>query len=789
MAVFMCKNCGADLNVTEGVSVVQCESCGSHQTVPTANSEKKMNLFLRANRQRRHCEFDKAAGIYESIVAEFPQEAEAYWGLILCKYGIEYVEDPGTGKKIPTCHRSSYDSVLDDSDLVKTLENADVLSRPVYLAEAQVIENLRKGIVEVSSKEQPYDIFICYKESDEYGDRTNDSVLAQDIYDMLTEKGYRVFFSRISLEDKLGQAYEPYIFGALRSAKVMLAVSADPEYYNAVWVKNEWSRYLSLMAAGEKKYLIPCYKNMTIDEMPREFARLQAQDIGKVGALQDLLRGIEKLIGKKRPDPAPESQIPQRPAAGTKRTSGQSHWDAENYDRAMILMDDGEWNKARNEFDSMNHRDLTNPVPYLGFAMVNYQASTMDLLHQKYVADYKLENKNMQRAMKYAKGDLLQQLKGWEKERHTAFAKEKYELGMSYMTGKAQNAQVLREAAMCFQSAGDYRDAKELTEKCAQKSHEYQTAAEQQKVEEKYNAAVKSAGNAKTKKDFDNAIQQLSALDGYKDSAEQLKRCIERRGKVVNIKEKSFPLWIPLVGLIVTFYPIILVIAKAGSVDQFFTDYNTRVTYWSVCGWAATLIAVIEGWRKYSIFAGIGCGLTAQVAHLICNLIVRMTVGKRFGDMAGFFFSVIVFIFLLIWISVINGKRKKKRAAAYGAACAEMEKDPMEALKKFQTIAGYKDANKRAEECAQAVVAASTAASAPQIKEKVDTQTILAEDPREKIYQEAVSLYKSHTREGVERAMRLYESIADYKDSGFNIELCKHWINGFDGMITYAVKK
>lgn len=299
MAVFMCKNCGADLNVTEGVSVVQCESCGSHQTVPTANSEKKMNLFLRANRQRRHCEFDKAAGIYESIVAEFPQEAEAYWGLILCKYGIEYVEDPGTGKKIPTCHRSSYDSVLDDSDLVKTLENADVLSRPVYLAEAQVIENLRKGIVEVSSKEQPYDIFICYKESDEYGDRTNDSVLAQDIYDMLTEKGYRVFFSRISLEDKLGQAYEPYIFGALRSAKVMLAVSADPEYYNAVWVKNEWSRYLSLMAAGEKKYLIPCYKNMTIDEMPREFARLQAQDIGKVGALQDLLRGIEKLIGKK----------------------------------------------------------------------------------------------------------------------------------------------------------------------------------------------------------------------------------------------------------------------------------------------------------------------------------------------------------------------------------------------------------------------------------------------------------------------------------------------------------
>ena len=37
-------------------------------------------------------EFDKAYGVFESIVADFPEEAEAYWGLCLCKYGIEYVD-------------------------------------------------------------------------------------------------------------------------------------------------------------------------------------------------------------------------------------------------------------------------------------------------------------------------------------------------------------------------------------------------------------------------------------------------------------------------------------------------------------------------------------------------------------------------------------------------------------------------------------------------------------------------------------------------------------------------
>ena len=112
MAIIKCKMCGGDLTLVEGQSVAECEYCGSRQTVPAADNEKKLTLFARANRLRAACEFDKAAGIYESIVADFPEEAEAYWGLVLCKYGIEYVDDPASGKKIPTCHRSSFDRAI-----------------------------------------------------------------------------------------------------------------------------------------------------------------------------------------------------------------------------------------------------------------------------------------------------------------------------------------------------------------------------------------------------------------------------------------------------------------------------------------------------------------------------------------------------------------------------------------------------------------------------------------------------------------------------------------------------
>ena len=300
MAIIKCKMCGGDLEILEDSSVCECEYCGTKQTVPKVDDEKKLKLFERANRLRTACEFDKAAGVYETIVADFDQEAEAYWGLILCKFGIEYVDDPGTGKKIPTCHRSSFESLMDDPNFDMVMECADPIARRVYREEAKQIEELRKGIIEVSAKEEPYDVFISYKELGENGERTLDSVIAQDIYTELTDKGHRVFFSRISLEDRLGQEYEPYIFAALNSAKVMLVFGTDYEYFNAVWVRNEWSRFLALMGSDPQKFLIPCYKDIDAYDMPSEFRRLQAQDLGKIGAVQDLLRGIEKLIGSRQ---------------------------------------------------------------------------------------------------------------------------------------------------------------------------------------------------------------------------------------------------------------------------------------------------------------------------------------------------------------------------------------------------------------------------------------------------------------------------------------------------------
>ena len=67
---------------------------------------------------------------------------------------------------------------------------------------------------------------------------------------------------------------------------------------NSVWVKNEWSRYLDIMKKEKNKTLIPCFYGMTASDLPEEFILLQGQDLNKIGAIQDLIRGITKIIKK-----------------------------------------------------------------------------------------------------------------------------------------------------------------------------------------------------------------------------------------------------------------------------------------------------------------------------------------------------------------------------------------------------------------------------------------------------------------------------------------------------------
>lgn len=251
-------------------------------------------------------------------------------------------------------------SILTDEDYLAAVENApDEESRRIYQEEAARIAEIQKGILAISANEKPYDVFICYKETDENGQRTRDSQWAQDVYYGLTEQGLKVFFSRITLEDKLGQQYEPYIFAALNSAKVMVVIGSRPEYFNAVWVKNEWSRYLSLMKHDHKRLLIPCYRDMDPYDLPEELSMLQSQDMSKIGFMQDLLRGVQKVM--QQPTSAPQVVRVETATVETNAPGVTSL-----LKRAALFLEDGDTASAREYYDRVLDIDPECAEAYMG---------------------------------------------------------------------------------------------------------------------------------------------------------------------------------------------------------------------------------------------------------------------------------------------------------------------------------------------------------------------------------------------------------------------------------------
>lgn len=147
----------------------------------------------------------------------------------------------------------------------------------------------------------------------------------------------------------------------------MIATCA--EHLNAVWVKNEWSRFLSLMKTDRSKVLIPCYRDMSPYDLPDEFSMLQAQDIGKIAFMQDLLRGIGKVFNVERTS-GTSKELPHQ--------SNTSDSISALLKRGNMALEDGDWSKADEFFEQILNQDAEFAPAYLGKFLVQQKCADLD---------------------------------------------------------------------------------------------------------------------------------------------------------------------------------------------------------------------------------------------------------------------------------------------------------------------------------------------------------------------------------------------------------------------------
>ena len=446
MQAIKCKYCGGSIALSSA-NHGYCTYCGQEVTFPSSRDERVLSMYERANHFRAQGEFDRAYSAYQHLVEENNTDAELHWNLLLCRYGVEYVEDKRVSSEElnireykPTISRMSFEPILEDPDYKAAIQYADETSRRIYRTEAGKLARIQTQYQQIARSEEPYDVFISFK-AEENKVRTKASEMAQEIYEQLTAKGLKVFFSRITLENKLSEVYEPYIFAALKSARVMLLVADKKEQINARWVKNEWSRFRAMQEEDRSKYIIPVFNSELQDSIgPYDFpdSTAQAQDMGKVGAMQDLVRGVLRMTGR-----AESEQIYVMEGGVT----------VENLlRRASHALKDGAFDEVIQLTNDVLDVDAENGQAYLYQLLAENNASTMrDLMVIS--LDWK-NNKDYARALRYG---------GDREKAEIALFEEECKKERIYRKAKAYAEKEEYTFALNeLKDIGDYQDVSEL---------------------------------------------------------------------------------------------------------------------------------------------------------------------------------------------------------------------------------------------------------------------------------------------------------------------------------------
>lgn len=435
-----CKVCGGVLvQIAEGI--YECESCGNRVIRPAGNDRAALEGLMKGAGQLLEAgDFDSAYAAYETILAKDPSDVRARWQLLLCRYGVRYEEDALTGRQVPTVNRMRYDPLLEDPDYQRVLADAGS-EKDSYGEKARAIADIQARYLEIARREQPYDVFISFKAEDG-GVRTRDSVIAQEIYDRLTERGIRTFYSRITLQGKSGAEYEPYIFSALHSARLMLLVATSREHVRAAWVQNEWRRYLALMAQDRDRSLLPVYEGMEKEDFPSGIPVREAVDYSRDGALAEIVQGVLTLTG-----------------LGTVLNAEDTRGTILRLtDSLRSQIEHEQWKEARDTAGKILDLDAENGDAYFYLLLAEYRVTRPTKLAD--LDDPWTESRYYQRAMKYAAPARRQMLEAVKLRRdmRTAASREQ-------MAAEAENQRLAREKdvsyekALAFMKEGKYSEA------------------------------------------------------------------------------------------------------------------------------------------------------------------------------------------------------------------------------------------------------------------------------------------------------------------------------------------
>ncbi len=232
--------------------VLKCRHCGMPLTFPKPDS-KVLSFLQQGEHDLDSRDFERAYAAYSKAAELDPTEPEAYFGMALATFKVQYLKDEVHGCLQPICYEISEDKFTEDPNYKKALEFATSEQKEVYHVRGKAIDSIREEFYEFEKSGLWYDCFLCAKVSESDGSHTADCERANDIYHYLKDNGYKPFFSEREVKGRVGSAYEAFILYALYKSECMLIVCSDEAYLQTKWVKNEYLRFLKMMKDEDKE--------------------------------------------------------------------------------------------------------------------------------------------------------------------------------------------------------------------------------------------------------------------------------------------------------------------------------------------------------------------------------------------------------------------------------------------------------------------------------------------------------------------------------------------------------
>lgn len=142
-----------------------------------------------------------------------------------------------------------------------------------------------------------YDIFLSFKNTDAQGNQTEDSYIAEQIYNTLKAQGMKVFFSNVVLNEVGAAAYKNAIEEALDKSRVLISIATKKEYIESEWVKYERESFHDDILSGRKKNacIVPYLKNIHGIDVPRSLRSYQTFQID-LSPISDVINFVKNFL-------------------------------------------------------------------------------------------------------------------------------------------------------------------------------------------------------------------------------------------------------------------------------------------------------------------------------------------------------------------------------------------------------------------------------------------------------------------------------------------------------------